>query len=199
MAEVEEAAARQRRSGERRSSGARGAVEWLGSPVHARRRRDPARAEPALVGSVALAGATSNVPWSDAADAFIKEAMNCASLIFVRTAEEMEPSMGIEPMVSSLPRTCFTTELRRHPAVGQRYSVDGLSPYCKLGYLGLRSEIARAGGYFFMILSSTMLRRMGIVVAACAVSRCDGASRRGADASADGRQDRDASGELVRD
>jgi hypothetical protein len=44
--------------------------------------------------------------------------------------KRLEPSMGIEPMLSPLPRACFTTKLRRRSADARgTYSVEHLKPY----------------------------------------------------------------------
>jgi IS605 OrfB family transposase len=55
--------------------------------------------------------------------------MAAAFVLARRAIEKMEPSTGIEPVLSALPKRCFTTKLRRHFRACWRYSGDARHPY----------------------------------------------------------------------
>jgi hypothetical protein len=115
----------------------------------------------------------------------------------------MEPSTGIEPVLSPLPRACFTTKLRRRLRVWRRYSIDGLRTY-----LGARHAarvrfpasriMGRAGGRFDRVYFSlaSLLRHFPNRVAR---RRGNGASgSRAANAPTNSRQDRDDRRQQIR-
>src|SRR5436305_9888088 len=68
----------------------------------------------------------------------------------------MEPSVGIEPTLSSLPTTCFTTKLRRPKgqlAVKRPYYSPGTTPY-RSGRIGRQDKRVRPTDFLVLPLLS---------------------------------------------